>query len=74
MLRTEAFDLSFHRFDADGNEVHLRTLPNGRSYEVVKNFPVEEVLRGRLEPWTDRVEYRELPDLGRWFVTFSTRP
>jgi SAM-dependent methyltransferase len=74
MLRTEAFDLSFHRLDADGNEVHLRTLPNGRSYEVIKNFPSEQVLRGRLGPWADEVEFRELPELGRWVLTFVTRP
>jgi 2-polyprenyl-3-methyl-5-hydroxy-6-metoxy-1,4-benzoquinol methylase len=74
MLRSEVFDLSFHRFDADGNEVHLRTLPNGRTYHVVKNFTDEDELRGRLEPWAEDVDYEELPDLGRWMLTFTTRP
>jgi SAM-dependent methyltransferase len=74
MLRSDAFQLSFHGYDADGNEIHLRTLPNGRSYRVVKNFPEEEELRGRLEPWADDVVYDRMPELGRWMVTFTLGP
>ncbi len=74
MLRSETFELSFSRYDADGNEVHLRTLPNGNSYHVLKNFPGEEELRGRLESWAGDVEYRSLPELGRWVLTFRTGP
>ncbi len=71
MLRTDSFELSFHRYDAEGNEVQLRTLPTGDQYEVVKNFPEEEVLRGRLEGRAEDVEYRELEDLGRWVLMYS---
>ena len=72
MLRSEAFELSFQRYDADGNEVHLRTLPNGCSYHVVKNVPGGEELRGCLEPWATDVEYRTMPELGRWTLTFTS--
>lgn len=71
MLRTPAFDLAFLRFDAEGNEVQLRTLPNGETYEVLKNFPDPEVLRGRVESWGEDISYHEDQDLKRWVLRFS---
>ena len=73
MLRSESHDLAFCRYDAEGNEVQLRTLPTGESYQVVKNFPKPEVLRGRLEYWSTDVEYHEFEDLGRWVLRYSLR-
>lgn len=74
MLRTPGFDLAFHRYDGEGNEVHLRTLPSGGDYQVVKNFPAEEDLRGVLEGWARDVSYREVGELGRWVLRFSMAP
>lgn len=71
MLRTPSFDLAFHRFDSEGNEVQLRTLPSGGAYEVVKNFPSEEALRDRLEGWARDVDYREVGSLKRWVLRFT---
>jgi demethylmenaquinone methyltransferase/2-methoxy-6-polyprenyl-1,4-benzoquinol methylase len=71
MLRSESHDLAFCRYDAEGNEVQLRTLPTGDSYEVVKNFPKAEELRGRLEYWSNDVEYHEEETLGRWVLRYS---
>lgn len=74
MQRTPSFDLAFQRYDAEGNEVHLRTLPSGGSYEVIKNFPGEEELRGRLEGWAEDVSYTLFHDLSRWLLRFVVRP
>jgi demethylmenaquinone methyltransferase/2-methoxy-6-polyprenyl-1,4-benzoquinol methylase len=71
MLRTPSFELAFLRFDAEGNEVQLRTLPNGETYEVLKNFPHPEVLKGRVEAWGEDITYHEYPDLQRWMLRFT---
>ncbi len=73
MLRTDSFDLAYHRTDTEGNEIHLRTLPNGESYSVIKNFPEEEELLGWLEGWARDIEYREFPGLGRWVLAYRVR-
>ena len=71
MLRTESFELAFLRYDAEGNEVQMRTLPSGGSYEIIKNFPNGEELRSILRKWTDDVCYSEIPDLGRWVLRYT---
>ena len=74
MLKTPSFDLAFRHFDAEENEIQLRTLPNGESYLVVKNFPEIEELMGWLEGWTEDVDYREVEDLDRWILCFTMVP
>jgi len=71
MLRTQGFELAFHRIDAEGNEVQLRTLPDSGPFEVVRNFPGEEELRGRLEGFAEDVEYVEHEGLGRWVLRYT---
>ena len=71
MLRTGSFDLAFHRIDGEGNEVHLRTLPDGEPYLVVKNFPSEEELRGRLEGLAVDLGYHEDGPLRRWVLRYA---
>jgi SAM-dependent methyltransferase len=36
--------------DGDGNTYQMRSLEDGRTYEVLKNFPTPEFLRTKLEP------------------------
>lgn len=74
MLRDQWSDLAFHRFDAEGNEVQLRTLPNGEAYQVIKNYPDEEELHGLLGHWARDAAYKGFPDLGRWVLRFTMRP
>ncbi len=71
MLRTISFDLAFHRIDDEGNEIHLRTLPDGEPYLVVKNFPSEEELRDRLEGRAIDVRYLEDGPLRRWVLRYA---
>jgi demethylmenaquinone methyltransferase/2-methoxy-6-polyprenyl-1,4-benzoquinol methylase len=74
MTRTASFELAFHGYDDEGNELQLRTLPSGGSYRVIKNFPDEGELRGRLDGWAEDISYLEDNDLGRWLLRFALSP
>lgn len=71
MLPREHPDLTPHRHDDEGNAICRRTLPDGRSFEVVKNFAssseVLESVRGR----GAGAEYEEWPELWRWLLAYS---
>ena len=71
MLPSDHPDLTPHRHDDEGNAICLRTLPDGRVFDVVKNFPsrgdVLESVTGRGEG----AEYFEWSELGRWLVTYT---
>jgi demethylmenaquinone methyltransferase/2-methoxy-6-polyprenyl-1,4-benzoquinol methylase len=73
MMSTEHFDRIRSHLDEEGNEVQNRTLPNGRRYQVVKNFPTEAELRERLGPFATRVSYVEHLPLKRWSVSWTVR-
>jgi demethylmenaquinone methyltransferase/2-methoxy-6-polyprenyl-1,4-benzoquinol methylase len=61
------------RFDADGNMIHRRKLPGGGEYEVVKNFPSEDELRGAIAPVGDDVDYWVHKGLRRWMLGFTMK-
>jgi demethylmenaquinone methyltransferase/2-methoxy-6-polyprenyl-1,4-benzoquinol methylase len=71
MMRSESFDLAFHRIDAEGNEVQMRTLPDGGPYLVVKNFPEEDELRCCLEGMATDVRYHVDTELRRWVLRYA---
>jgi ubiquinone/menaquinone biosynthesis C-methylase UbiE len=73
MLRTPELEKWFSHRDDEGNEVQRRTLPNGKTYRVIKNFPSESELRDRLGKLAVDIEYREDNQLLRWVLTYSTR-
>ena len=73
MLPTENLTLLGSRRDAGGNFIHLRKLPRGGEYEVVKNFPEEDELRRALAPVGDHVDYRVHKGLRRWMLGFTMR-
>ena len=56
--------------DHEGNRVSLRTLPDGRKYEVVKNFPTEKELRKVIAPYGTDFNYCHFPALERWLVSY----
>jgi demethylmenaquinone methyltransferase/2-methoxy-6-polyprenyl-1,4-benzoquinol methylase len=58
-------------FDDDCNRISRRTLPDGREFDVVKNFPTEDELRTVLTDYSRDVVYREHEELKRWMVSFS---
>jgi SAM-dependent methyltransferase len=61
------------RTDADGNIIETRSLPDGRTFEVVKNFPTDKEIREALGEMADKIEYIERPEEKTWTVTYTTR-
>jgi demethylmenaquinone methyltransferase/2-methoxy-6-polyprenyl-1,4-benzoquinol methylase len=61
------------RQDRQGNTIEQRTLPDGRSFEIVKNFPTEEGVRKALSGIADNVEYIERKAEKSWSVTYNVR-
>jgi demethylmenaquinone methyltransferase/2-methoxy-6-polyprenyl-1,4-benzoquinol methylase len=71
MLKTPEFDKMFSHKDYEGNEIQIRTLPNGRKYQVIKNFFKEEELLEYLSGYTTNINYFEDPKLLRWILTYT---
>ncbi len=61
------------RQDPDGNTLEQRSLPDGRSFEIVKNFPTEEEVKNVLRDIADNVKYIERPGEKSWGVTYNTK-
>lgn len=61
------------RLDSGGNTLELRTLPDGRSFWIVKNFPTEEELRAALDGLAEDIEYRPRPEEKHWDLTYRTK-
>ena len=61
------------RTDEAGNTLEQRFLPDGRSFEIVKNFPSEDDVRNALMSIADNVQYIERRDERSWSVTYNTR-
>ena len=61
------------RQDADGNTLDERTLKDGRSFEIVKNFPTCEEISGLLADLAIDIEYTTHPDVKMWTVSYSVR-
>ncbi len=73
MLRSPELEKWFSHFDAEGNVVQKRTLPNGKRYNVIKNFPTEKELRDRLGNRATDIYFHEDRELLRWFLAYSVR-
>ena len=58
------------REDPRGNTMEQRSLPGGRSFEIVKNFPTERDIRNALAGIAANVEYVQHPDERSWNVTY----
>lgn len=62
------------RFDAAGNRIGLRTLPDGRQFDVVKNFPGQLRLSATLAPFGADICFRSYQELHRWLVSYRSQP
>jgi 2-polyprenyl-3-methyl-5-hydroxy-6-metoxy-1,4-benzoquinol methylase len=71
-LRKE-FEDEFSCDDNDGNRISRRSLPDGSSFSVVKNFPTKSELAGVLDSVSLDFEYHEYGPLKRWMVTYRPR-
>jgi len=61
------------RYDAAGNRIGKRTLPDGSEFEVVKNFPGEIRMSATLEPFGGDIRFRKYAELHRWLVSYRSR-
>lgn len=61
------------RVDSDGNVIETRSLPDGRCFEVVKNFPTAEEVHDTLDSLAENVEYVSRPSEKSWTVTYTTK-
>ena len=73
MTLKDAFKKDFLRFDAEGNRISTRELPDGSVCEVIKNFPDETELRRTLADHGSDVCYTEFASLERWMVSYRAK-
>jgi len=71
MLSCNHPDLKSYRLDDEGNAICRRTLPDGRVFDVVKNYPSRAEALELLIGISDAPEYREWLELGRWALTYQ---
>ena len=55
-IRVEGRTTPVSRQDEWGNLLTLRTLSNGATYEIIKNYPTSEELKGDFAPVCEDVE------------------
>ena len=67
------YDGPRRRQDAEGNTLEARTLPDGRRFEIVKNFPSTEEVAEVLRDLADDVEVVERPAEKSWSVSYRTK-
>jgi len=61
------------RRDDEGNIRHIRRLPDGQKFEIIKNFPTREELLSVLEGVARDVEYFEHKPTARWLLAYTVR-
>ena len=71
MLRKPELDRMFSHIDEEGNVIQKRTLPNGKKYHVVKNFPTEKELKDCFRVFDININYFEDTELLRWILTYN---
>lgn len=71
MLPKPELDRMFSHIDNEGNVIQKRTLPNGKEYHVVKNFPTEKELVGHLKGYGININYFEHTELVRWVLSYN---
>jgi ubiquinone/menaquinone biosynthesis C-methylase UbiE len=71
MLRRPELDKMFSHMDDEENMIQKRTLPNGKEYHVVKNFPTEKELMDCLKVYGININYFEDTELLRWVLTYT---
>lgn len=72
-LRYECKECKGRREDAGGNTLELRVLSDGRTFEIVKNFPTEEEIARDLENLGEKIRYIARPEEKSWNLVYHTK-
>ena len=59
--------------NSEGNTIEQRVLADGRSYNMVKNFPVKQELIPSLLGLAENIEYIERPEEKHWELTYNSK-
>jgi len=65
------YEWADRRRDQEGNSLERRTLRDGSSWEIVKNFPTEDEIAAQLAGLAGQANYREFPESGYWALTYN---
>ncbi len=63
----------YREYDADGNTIEKRVLPDGRSFFIVKNFPDEREIKEVLSGFAEDIEYHRVNEDKWWEVLYRVR-
>ena len=72
MLPGQEDEKESHQND-DGDLIHRRRLPNGKEFEVIKNFPLPSEIKAHLSGMATDIQYYVNHSLKRWSVCYITR-
>ena len=61
------------RIDNKGNTLEMRTLPDGRKFEIVKNFPSEDEVKEVLSGIADDIQFTVHLNEKSWSVVYRVR-
>jgi len=64
------YDSADRSKDSNGNTLEKRFLPDGRSFEIVKNFPTTKEISEVLSGIADNIKYTERPSEKTWTLTY----
>jgi demethylmenaquinone methyltransferase/2-methoxy-6-polyprenyl-1,4-benzoquinol methylase len=67
------YDRPDRRLDSGGNLLETRALPDGRTFEIVKNFPTADELGRIFDGIAEEFSYTERPREGNWELTYTLR-
>jgi len=63
-------DLTVYRSDEEGNLYSRRILPDGREFDVIKNYPTFDEFQVYLKNTGEDIIYREHQELLRWMLAY----
>ena len=67
------YDGFIRRHDPRGNTIEQRTLPDGRLFEIVKNFPKAQDIHIFLSDVADNVQFIERPEEKSWNLIYNVK-
>jgi len=59
--------------DDEGNMLEQRKTPDGRTFDIIKNFPTKQEIRSVLKDVADNIEYIENESLGYWGLSYRVK-